>query len=181
MNRCKWCNLKNPKYIDYHDKEWGIINVNDKYLYEMLILETFQAGLSWECILNKRDNFRLVYDDFDIDKVVLYDQNKIMQLCDCRGIIRNKLKIKSSIENSKIFKDIVFEFGSFYNYLCIFTHGNIYYETGKARNGLSDMISNDLVKRGMRFVGSTIIYSFLQAIGIIYSHEVGCYLYKKVC
>lgn len=180
MNRCKWCNLKNQKYIDYHDNEWCILNTDDKYLYEMLILESFQAGLSWECVLNKRDSFRLLYDNFDIDKVILYDQDKIEELCNSKEIIRNKLKIKASIENSKIFKSITSEYGSFYNYLRTFSEGKIYYEVGKTRNELSDKISNDLIKRGMKFVGTTIIYSYLQAIGIIYSHEKDCYLYKEI-
>ena len=180
MNRCKWCNLKNQKYIDYHDNEWCILNTDDKYLYEMLILESFQAGLSWECVLNKRDSFRLLYDDFDIDKVILYDQDKMEELCNSKEIIRNKLKIKSSIENSKIFKSITSEYGSFYNYLRTFSEGKIYYEVGETRNELSDKISNDLIKRGMKFVGTTIIYSYLQAIGIIYSHEKDCYLYKEM-
>ncbi len=180
MNRCKWCNLKNQKYIDYHDNEWCILNTDDKYLYEMLILESFQAGLSWECVLNKRDSFRLLYDNFDIDKVILYDQDKIEELCNSKEIIRNKLKIKSSIENSKIFKSITSEYGSFYNYLRTFSEGKIYYEVGETRNELSDKISNDLIKRGMKFVGTTIIYSYLQAIGIIYSHEKDCYLYKEM-
>ena len=180
MNRCKWCNLKNQKYIDYHDNEWCILNTDDKYLYEMLILESFQAGLSWECVLNKRDSFRLLYDDFDIDKVILYDQDKIEELCNSKEIIRNKLKIKASIENSKIFKSITSEYGSFYNYLRTFSEGKIYYEVGETRNELSDKISNDLIKRGMKFVGTTIIYSYLQAIGIIYSHEKDCYLYKEM-
>ena len=180
MNRCKWCNLKNQKYIDYHDNEWCILNTDDKYLYEMLILESFQAGLSWECVLNKRDSFRLLYDDFNIDKVILYDQEKIEELCVSKEIIRNKLKINASIENSKIFKSIVNEFGSFYKYLCVFTENKIYYEIGNTRNELSDKISNDLIKRGMKFVGTTIIYSYLQAIGIIYSHEKDCYLYKEM-
>lgn len=180
MNRCKWCNLKNQKYIDYHDNEWCILNTDDKYLYEMLILESFQAGLSWECVLNKRDSFRLLYDNFDIDKVILYDQDKIEELCNSKEIIRNKLKIKASIENSKIFKSITSEYGSFYNYLRTFSESKIYYEVGETRNELSDKISNDLIKRGMKFVGTTIIYSYLQAIGIIYSHEKDCYLYKEL-
>ena len=180
MNRCKGCNLKNQKYIDYHDNEWCILNTDDKYLYEMLILESFQAGLSWECVLNKRDSFRLLYDNFDIDKVILYDQDKIEELCNSKEIIRNKLKIKASIENSKIFKSITSEYGSFYNYLRTFSEGKIYYEVDETRNELSDKISNDLIKRGMKFVGTTIIYSYLQAIGIIYSHEKDCYLYKEL-
>ena len=106
MNRCKWCNLNNPKYIDYHDNEWGVLNLDDTYLLEMLILEMFQAGLSWECVLNKREAFRRVYDDFDIDKICNYTEDKIKELEENKDIIRNKLKIKASINNAKIFKDI---------------------------------------------------------------------------
>lgn len=177
--RCKWCNLKNPKYVEYHDNEWCKTNFSDKYLYEMLLLESFQAGLSWECVLNKRDSFRNAYDNFDIDKVWLYDNEKIQELLKNKEIIRNKLKIKASITNSKIFKSIVEEYGSFYNYLNIFTEGKVIYEIGKATNTLSDTISKDLGNRGMKFVGSTIIYSYLQAIGVIYSHDKDCYLYKS--
>lgn len=179
MKRCKWCNLNNPKYIEYHDKEWGKANHNDKYLYEMLILECFQAGLSWECILNKRDNFRNAYDNFDINKVSLYDENKINELLNNKNIIRNKLKIKASINNTIIFKTIVNQYGSFYNYLKMFTNNRIIYEVDKTTNELSDDISKDLKKRGMKFVGSTTIYSYLQAIGVIYSHDRECFLYKN--
>ena len=179
MNRCKWCNLKNEKYVEYHDKEWGVLNLENKYLYEMLILESYQAGLSWECVLNKRENFKKAYDDFDIEKVIKYDDKKTNELIENKGIIRNKLKIKASIENSKIFKSIVEEYGSFHNYLKSFTRDKIIYEIDKTTNSLSDEISKDLIKRGMKFVGSTIIYSYLQAIGIINSHEKQCFLYKK--
>lgn len=176
--RCKWCNLKNPKYIEYHDNEWCKINFDEKYLYEMLILESFQAGLSWECVLNKRESFRKAYDNFDIDKVCAYDDKKTEELLNNKEIIRNKLKIKASINNSKIFKSIVEEYGTFHNYLKNFTEDKIIYEIDKTTNDLSDAISKDLQKRGMKFVGSTIIYSYLQAIGIIYSHDKDCYLYK---
>ena len=179
MIRCKWCNLKNPRYVEYHDNEWGKPNFDDKYLYEMLILESFQAGLSWECILNKREGFRKAYDNFDIDKVCNYDDSKIDELLSDKDIIRNKLKINASINNSKIFKEIVNEYGSFYNYLKTFTNNKIIYENDKTTNKLSDDISKDLKKRGMKFVGSTTIYSYLQAIGIIYSHLKECYLYKE--
>ena len=177
--RCKWCNLKNPKYIDYHDNEWCKINFDNKYLYEMLILESFQAGLSWECVLNKRESFRKAYDNFNIDKVCSYDDKKISELLNNKEIIRNKLKINASINNSKIFKEIVKEYGSFYNYLQTFTQDKILYEVDKSTNDFSDNISKDLQKRGMKFVGSTIIYSYLQAIGVIYSHDKDCYLYKN--
>lgn len=176
-NRCKWCNLKNPKYIEYHDNEWCRPNFDDKYLYEMLILESFQAGLSWECVLNKRDSFRAAYDGFDLDKVCLYDDTKIAELLADKSLIRNKLKINASVNNSLIFKAIVSEFGSFYNYLSRFTGDRTLYETDKTTNDLSDAISCDLRKRGMKFVGSTIIYSYLQAIGVIYSHEKDCFLF----
>ena len=178
MKRCSWCNLKNEKYVNYHDTEWCVLNTDERYLYEMLILESFQAGLSWECVLNKRDAFFKAYDGFDINKVVLYDDKKIEELLNNKNLIRNILKIKSSINNSKIFLDIVDEFGSFYNYLLKFTKGQIYYEIDKTTSLLSDGISNDLKHRGMKFVGSTIIYSYLQAIGIVYSHEKECFLYK---
>lgn len=179
MQRCKWCNLNNPKYIEYHDKEWGITNFNDDYLYEMLLLESFQAGLSWECILNKRESFRKAYDNFDINKVCKYDENKINELLNNKDIIRNKLKIRTSINNSIIFQKIVKEYGSFYNYLKTFTKGKILFEIDKTTNELSDKISKDLQQRGMKFVGSTIIYSYLQAIGVINSHELSCFLHKK--
>ncbi len=179
MNRCKWCNLKNPKYIEYHDKEWGIPNFDEQYLYEMLILESFQAGLSWECVLNKRENFKLAYDNFDLDKICKYDEKKFAELCENKGIIRNKLKIKASINNSKIFREIQKEFGSFYGYLKTFTQGEIFHEVGPTQSKLSDAISKDLQKRGMKFVGSTIIYSYLQAIGVINSHDENCFLNKN--
>ena len=178
MNRCIWCNLNNKLYVDYHDNEWGVLNTDDRYLFEMLILESFQAGLSWECVLNKREAFRIAYDHFDIDKVINYDNAKINSLLSNDKIIRNKLKILASINNAKIFKSILVEYNGFYNYLKQFTSGNIFYENDKSFNDLSDNISNDLKKRGMKFVGSTIIYSYLQAIGVINSHENDCYKYN---
>lgn len=176
--RCKWCNEKNKKYVEYHDKEWGILNTDDKYLLEMLILESFQAGLSWECVLNKREAFRRSYDNFNIDKIINYDDKKIEELINNKDIIRNKLKIRASINNAKIFKKISEEYMGFYNYLKTFTKGNIVYENDKTTSNLSDNISQDLQKRGMKFVGSTIIYSYLQAIGVINSHDDACD-YKK--
>ncbi len=177
--RCSWCNTKNPLYVEYHDREWCVPNFSEKYLYEMLILESFQAGLSWECVLNKRESFRAAYDDFDIEKIISYGDEKVNELLNNKEIIRNKLKIKASINNSKIFKEISEEYGSFYNYLLDFYDGKTIYETDKTTNELSDSISKDLQKRGMKFVGSTIIYSYLQAVGIIYTHENECYLHKN--
>ena len=179
MNRCKWCNVFNPLYISYHDNEWGILNLNDKYLYEMFILETFQTGLSWECILNKRDYFKKCYDNFDIDKVINYNDLKINELLNNKNIIRNKLKIKASIKNSKIFKEIVIENSSFKNYLLKYFDYYPIIENDKTTSIISDNISNDLKKRGMSFVGSITIYSYLQAVGLINSHEDNCYLNIK--
>ena len=178
MKRCKWCNLNNPEYIDYHDNEWGIPNFDERYLFEMLILESFQAGLSWECVLKKREYFRVAFDNFDINKIIKYDDNKVNELLNNEKIIRNKLKIKASVNNAKIFKKIQIEYGSFYNYLKKFVNNTIY-EIGFTSSKLSDSISKDLTLRGMKFVGTTIIYSYLQAIGIIYSHDKECFLYKN--
>lgn len=179
MKRCKWCNLNNPKYLQYHDKEWGVPNFDDKYLFEMLTLESFQAGLSWECILNKREAFSKAYDNFDVDKVASYNADKINKLLENKNIIRNNLKIKASINNAIIFKKIKEEFGTFYNYLKSFTGNKIIYEVGFTNSKLSDEISKDLRKRGMKFVGTITIYSYLQAIGIINSHDKECFMYKN--
>ena len=179
MNRCKWCNMKNMKYVDYHDKEWCIPKYEDNMLLELLILESFQAGLSWECVLNKREDFRVAFDNFDIDKVITYDDEKINELMQNRKIIRNRLKILSAINNSKVFKEIQTEYGSFSEYIWSFSNNTVIYEVGKVSSELSDMVSSDLKKRGMKFVGTTIIYSYLQAIGMIYSHENECFLYKE--
>lgn len=179
MIRCKWCNSNNPQYVKYHDEEWGIQNFDDKYLFEMLILESFQAGLSWECVLNKRENFRKAFDYFDIEKICMYEKEKIQELLNNNKIIRNKLKIKAAINNSKIFKNIQKDYGTFYNYLRQFTGDKVIYEIDKTTNELSDKISKDLKRKGMKFVGSTIIYSYLQAIGVIYSHDKECFMYKN--
>ena len=179
MNRCSWCNQNNPIYIKYHDEEWGVLRTDDPYLFEMLILESFQAGLSWECVLNKREAFRNAYDHFKLEKVSAYDEKKIEELIENEGIIRNRLKIKASIKNARVFKSILEEYGSFYTYLKTFTKGKVYHEIGKTTNKLSDQISLDLKKRKMSFVGSTIIYSYLQAIGVINSHERNCQFYMK--
>jgi len=180
MTRCKWVNMSNPLYIKYHDEEWGIPSHDDKYLFEMLILESFQAGLSWECILNKRENFRKAFDGFDYNKIIKYDEAKINNLMNDKGIIRNRLKIKATIDNARIFIDIKKEFGSFDKYIWSFTDNKIIKNKNDIFNTtseLSDKISKDLYKKGMRFVGSTIIYSYLQAIGIIDDHELNCEKY----
>ena len=177
--RCFWCNLKNPVYIKYHDEEWGVPNFSEGYLYEMLLLESFQAGLSWECVLNKREAFRDAFDGFDMHAVSNYGDSKLQELLGNKAIIRNRLKLRAAVENSKIFGNIQKEFGSFRNYLFSFNGGATAYEIGKTTNELSDAISADLQKRGMKFVGSTIIYSYLQAIGMIHSHDADCFLHKQ--
>ena len=194
--RCKWCNLKNPKYVAYHDNEWGKLDeksTDDKYLFEMLTLESFQAGLSWECVLNKREDFRSAYDGFDLEKVSGYGEEKIAELLENPKIIRNRLKVKASISNAMIFRTICLEYGSFFNFIkkfldeyllknaennSAFSGIKIIHETGKATNGLSDAISAELKRRGMKFMGSTIVYSFLQAIGVIFSHGEECFLFR---
>ena len=178
MKRCKWCNIKNKVYVDYHDNEWGVLNLEEKYLLEMLILESFQSGLSWECILNKREAFKKAYDNFDIEKILKYDLNKINELINNKDIIKNKLKIKYSIENTKIFKSISLKYNGFGNYLLSFFKKYPIYETGKVTSNISDLISKDLKSKGMKYVGSKVIYSYLQAIGLINSHENGCFKQK---
>ena len=178
MNRCPWVNLKNNLYIKYHDLEWCEPKYDDKELYELLILESFQAGLSWECVLNKIESFRLAYDNFNINKVINYDTDKIKELLNNKNIIRNKLKINASINNSKVFKNIQKEYGSFSKYIWHFTNNQVVFEKFSTTfNELSTKISQDLKKRGMTFVGTTIIYSYLQAIGIINSHSENCFKY----
>jgi len=180
MNRCKWVNLKNELYIKYHDEEWGVVSHDDAYLFEMLILEMFQAGLSWECVLNKREYFRKSLDNFNYEIISKYDDKKIDELMNNKNIIRNKLKIKATIKNAKIFINIRENYGSFDKYIWSFTNGHVIKnedDNFKTTSSLSDEISLDLKKKGMSFVGSTIIYSYLQAIGIIDDHELNCFKY----
>ncbi len=182
MNRCSWVNMNNEKYVKYHDEEWGVPSYDDKYLFEMLILESFQAGLSWECILNKREEFRKAFDNFDYNKIVKYDENKIMELKNNPKIIRNDLKIRASINNAKVFIEIQKEYKTFSNYIWHFTNGEVIVNKDGMVNTtspLSDEISKDLKKRGMKFVGSTTIYSYLQAIGVINDHELKCDFRKQ--
>ena len=180
MKRCFWVDEKSELYKKYHDEEWGIPKYDDKELFELLILESFQAGLSWLTVLKKRENFRIAYDNFDINKVIKYDDDKITELLNNKKIIRSKNKILSSINNAKIFKEIQREFGSFSNYIWHFTNNKIIKRTTKellVSSPLSDTISKDLKKRGMKYVGTIIIYSYLQAIGIIDDHDLNCFRY----
>ena len=177
--RCKWCNLNNPLYVKYHDEEWCVPTYDDAVLFEFIVLEAFQAGLSWETILNKRENFRVAFDNFDPLVIKEYDDNKISVLMNNKGIIRNRRKIDAAIVNAKVFLEIQKEWGTFSKYIWHFTEGKIIYETGKASSELSDRISKDLKKRGMKFVGTTIVYAYLQSIGIISSHDEECFMYKE--
>ena len=172
--RCSWCNENNPLYVKYHDEEWGKPCFDDAYLFEMLILESFQAGLSWECVLNKRESFREAFEGFELEKVTDFDEAKILELKGNKSIIRNERKIRAAVSNARIFRDILKEYGSFYNYLRLFWSGEQIRETGRVTSPLSDEISADLIKRGMKFCGSVIIYSYLQAVGVIDSHDEGC-------
>lgn len=177
MKRCRWVNMNNPIYIEYHDHEWGILNLDDHYLFEMLILEMFQAGLSFECILNKRESFREAFADFDVHRVAEFMDDDVTRLMSDSRIIRNRLKIKAAINNAKIFLGIAEEYGSFKDYLLTFTGDEVIVNDSEiipASSSLSDSLSKDLRKRGMTFVGTVIIYSYLQAIGIINDHERDC-------
>ena len=172
--RCSWVS-EDEIYIRYHDEEWGVPTYDDKELFEMLILELFQAGLSWITILKKRENFKKAFDDFDIEKIMNYDLEKIEELMENEGIIRNRRKIDATVNNAEIFKNMQKEYGSFSNYIWGFTDGRIIKAEYKTESDLSKRISKDLKKHGMKFVGPTIIYSYLESIGIIDNHEKDCF------
>lgn len=180
MNRCKWVDLNSPIYVKYHDEEWGVPKYDDRELFELLILEGFQAGLSWITVLKKREAFREAFDNFDVKKVAKYDSAKIDELLKNEKIIRSRQKIEASINNAKIFIEIQKEFGSFSSYIWSFTGGKIIKNTNDnlpVSSELSDKISKDLKKRGMKYTGTVIIYSYLQAIGVINDHETTCCKY----
>ena len=174
--RCKWVSLSNPAYVEYHDNEWGKPLHDDRRLFELLILEGFQAGLSWETILNKRENFRKAYRGFNPQAVAMFGPADIDRMMKDKGIVRNRLKIADSIINAKAFLKLQEAEGSFDHYIWSFTQGKTINEPYNLRttSGLSDEISKDLKRRGFKFVGSTIIYSFLQAMGIINGHGEEC-------
>lgn len=183
--RCFWVN-DDPLYVAYHDKEWGVPVYDDKTLFEFLILETFQAGLSWITILKKRENFRKAFDNFDYNKVVNYKEDKYEELLMDAGIIRNKLKIRSATTNAKLFIDVQEEFGSFSKYIWAFVDGKPIKNSFDKREDvpattvLSDKISKDLKKRGFKFVGSTVIYAYMQAIGMVNDHTTDCFRYNEI-
>jgi len=183
--RCGWC-VGDPLYEAYHDKEWGVPIYDDLKLFEFLILETFQAGLSWITILRKRENFRIAFDAFDYKKVAQYDADKFDTLIINKGIIRNKLKIKAAISNAEAFMKVQAEFGSFSDYIWEFVDGNPIknkvedYKKAPPNTPLSDQISKDLKSRGFKFVGSTVVYAHMQATGMINDHETTCFRYNEV-
>ena len=175
-NRCTWAG-NDEVYIRYHDEEWGVPTHDDRELFEMLVLESFQAGLSWITILKKRENFKRAFDDFDVRKVASYDDAKVEELRMNEGIIRHKGKINAAINNAQVFIEIQDEFGSFDEYIWGFTDGEIIKAEFLTESELSRHISKDLKKRGMKFVGPTIIYSYLESIGVIDNHQEGCFKY----
>lgn len=180
MKRCFWVDEKSEIYIKYHDEEWGVPKYDDRELFELLVLESFQAGLSWITVLKKRDAFRKAFDNFDVNKVIKYTDAKIEELLGNKNIIRSYRKIIATINNAKIFKSIQDEYGSFSNYIWKFTDGKVIKNvTGKRyiSTPLSDEISNDLKKCGMKYVGTIIIYSYLQAVGVVDDHDKECFKY----
>ena len=184
-HRCDWC-VGDPLYEAYHDKEWGVPVYDDDTLFEFLILETFQAGLSWITVLRKRENFRKAFDNFDYKKIAKYTQTKIDDLLQDSGIIRNKLKVKATVSNAQSFIKTQTEFGSFSKYIWDFVDGKPINNTFKnlsevpANTPLSDKISKDLKKRGFKFVGSTVVYAHMQATGMVNDHETSCFRHREV-
>jgi len=179
--RCPWVKLSNPLYVDYHDKEWGVPVKDDRTLFEFLILEGAQAGLSWETILNKRAAYLKAFDNFEPERVATYDEKKIAELLQDEGIVRNKLKVRSAVTNAQAFLEVKKEFSSFSKYLWAFVDQKPLILRPKkmadfgVNNALSQEISKDLKKRGFKFVGPTIIYSYLQATGLIDEHSADCF------
>jgi DNA-3-methyladenine glycosylase I len=181
--RCSWC-LSSDLYKKYHDEEWGVPVFDDGILFEFLVLESFQAGLSWITILNKRENFRQAFDCFDYQKIALYNESKIENLLQNPGIIRHRLKVVATINNAKAFMKIQAEFGSFANYLWGFVNNTPIVNIPKsmsevvATTALSDKISKDLKNKGFKFLGSTTVYAYMQAVGMVNDHNVACWKSK---
>ncbi len=178
IKRCSWV-TDEEIYIKYHDEEWGVPTHDDQELFEMLVLESFQAGISWITILKKRENFRKAFDNFDYMKISEYKEYKVNELKEYKGIIRHKGKINAAINNAKIFMEIQNEFESFDSYIWGFSNGKIIKAEFKTESELSKTISKDLKKRGMKFVGPTIVYSYLESIGIIDNHQKSCFKFNK--
>ena len=182
MNRCAWCG-EDPLYVNYHDTEWGVPVFDDQKIFEYLILETFQAGLSWITVLKKRENFRKAFDNFDYLKIAAYDEKKLESLINDAGIIRNRLKIKAAVINAQNFIKVQNEFGSFRKYIWGFVNENSIKNNFKTtseypvKTSLSETISKDLKNRGFKFVGATVVYAFMQASGMVNDHLESCFRY----
>lgn len=183
--RCDWCKGSEIE-LDYHDKEWGVPLHDDQQLFEFLILEGAQAGLSWTTILRKRDHYRIVFDQFDPHLVAEYSERKIQQLLSDAGIVRNRLKVMSAVSNARLFLDVQAEFGSFDRYIWQFTDDTVIQNNWRSHNEIpantveSDAMSKDLKERGFRFVGTTICYAFMQATGMVNDHTVDCYRHEEI-
>ena len=175
--RCHWFDKSNDILRKYHDEEFGILNKEDDYLFEILVLVNFQTGLSWEIMLKKTEDFRIAFDGFDVEKIACYDEKRMEELLKNENIIRNKNKIKAVINNAKVFIKIQEDYGSFYDYIKTFTKGQIFHERGLTESELSRTMVKDLKKRGMKYLGPITMYSYLQTIGVINSHEEDCFLY----
>jgi DNA-3-methyladenine glycosylase I len=184
MNRCGWVN-QDPLYIHYHDNEWGVPVYDDRLLFELLNLEGAQAGLSWYTILKKRENYRVAFDNFEANKIALYDDKRVEELLQNEGIVRNKLKLNAVITNAKAYLKVVEEFGSFHKYIWSFVEGvpiqNHFNDLSEvpATTLISDKLSKDLKKRGFKFVGPTICYAFMQATGMVNDHIASCFCYQN--
>ena len=183
MKRCAWPNLENnPIYIEYHDNEWGVPSYDDKYLFEMLVLESFHCGLSWLLILKKRENFIRAFNGFEVERVAAYGDEKVEALMQDAGIVRNRAKIVAAIANAKAFIVVQREFGSFSKYIWSFTDDEVLYGDFNlllTTNWLSDKVSKDMKKRGFKFMGSVTTYSFLEAIGVMNNHASDCFKYER--
>lgn len=185
MNRCEWAG-KDPLYNDYHDKEWGVPVYDDDTIFEFLILETFQAGLSWITILRKRENFRKAFDNFNYKKIAGYNEDKIQNLLQDAGIIRNRLKIRATVSNAQAFLKVQEEYGTFSKYIWAFVGGKPIQNKFKsleelpATSEISDKLSKDLKKRGFKFVGSTVVYAHMQATGMVNDHVISCFRHEQI-
>ncbi len=185
VHKCNWC-VGDSLYEAYHDTEWGVPVFNDNLLFEFLILETFQAGLSWITVLRKRENFKQAFNNFDFNKIINYNEDKINDLLNDTGIIRNKLKVRATITNAQAYINIQKEFGSFSDYIWAFVNKKPIQNNYKnlddvpANTPLSDIISKDLKKRGFKFVGSTVVYAYMQAIGMVNDHVTSCFRHGQL-
>lgn len=184
--RCGWVSPNKPRYAQYHDEEWGVPVHDDRKMFEFLVLESFQAGLSWEIILNKRENFRKAFADFDFHQVARFDEARVQTLLQDKGIVRNQLKIRAAINNAQRYLEVIEEFGSFCSYFWAFTQNQPLQNHLKtladipAKTELSDRISKDLKKRGFKFLGTTVMYAHMQAVGMVNDHVETCFRFKEL-